>query len=182
MSLKQGLFALLLGWLLVLPAHAGQVDVTHVAAELRNGLLYVDADARIELFNAQRDALQNGVPLTFAWEFVIEQERSWLWSRTTVDETILARVEYHALSRLYRLVWPESEESATFSSLEGALDALTHLRALPLARASEFPANASFRGRARLRLVLDSLPLLMRPRAYFSERWQLSSEWYLWAF
>ncbi len=179
--MKQGLFLLLFGWWLVLPVQAGEVTVTHVAGELRDGLLYVDADARIELFNAQRDALQNGVPLTFAWDFVIEQERGWLWSRTVVDETLRARIEYHALSRLYRLVWLESEESATFSSLEGALDALTLLRALPLGPASDFPVNASYRGRTRLRLVLDALPLPMRPRAYFSERWQLSSEWYLWA-
>lgn len=162
-------------------AHAGQVTITHVGAELRGGMLYVDADARLELFEAQRAALQSGVPLTFAWDFVVEQERNWIWSRTLEDQSVLARVEYHALSRLYRLVWLDSEESATFATLDGVLDALSHLRALPLA-AAEFPKTGVYRGRTRLRLVLDTLPLPMRPRAYFSEHWQLSSEWYLWGF
>lgn len=173
----------LLTWSLGLwPAQAGEVVVTHVASELRGDMLYVDADARLQLFPAQREALESGVPLTFAWEFVIEQERDWLWAREVSSQAIRARIEYHALSRLYRVVWPESEESASFASLAGALESLTHLRNLALAPAADFSHKGAYRGRARLRLVLDALPLPMRPRAYFSDRWQLTSEWYLWAF
>lgn len=160
---------------------AGEVAVTHVTSEIRGDMLYVDADARLELFPAQREALESGVPLTFAWEFVIEQERDWLWAREVTSQIIRAKVEYHALSRLYRVVWPESEESVSFTSLAGALEALTRLRNVALLPAAELAAKGSYRGRARLRLVLDTLPLPMRPRAYFSERWQLTSEWYLWA-
>lgn len=180
--MTRGLILGFLFWLLGAGAlHAGEARVTHVAAEVREGMLYVDADARLELFGAQREALLNGVPLTFAWEFVLEQERSWLWARELDSQNVHARIEYHALSRLYRLVWPESEESATFATLDGALDALTHLRALALAPVGELPKVGALRGRTRLRLTLDTLPLPMRPRAYFSERWQLASEWYLWA-
>ncbi len=180
--MKSWLLVGLIGWLVGLaPLHAGEVRVTHVAAEVREGMLYVDADARVDLFDAQREALLSGVPLTFAWEFSVEQERPWLWSRDVESQAIHARIEYHALSRLYRVIWPDSEESATFATLDGALEALTHLRALALAPASAFPKNGAYRGRTRLRLVLENLPLPMRPRAYFSDRWQLASEWYLWA-
>lgn len=173
----------LLGWFLgTAPVQAGEVVVTHVATELRGGLLYADVDARLELFQAQREALLSGVPLIFAWEFVIVEERDWLWPREVAHQTIHARIEYHALSELYRVVWPESEESATYTSLEGALEALTRLRGLALAPAEEFHPGGEYRGRARLRLLIDTLPLPMRPRAYFSERWALTSEWYLWAF
>jgi len=173
----------LLGWLLgTAPVQAGEVVVTHVGTELREDLLYADADARLELFKAQREALLSGVPLTFAWEFVIVEERDWLWPREVTHQTIRARIEYHALSELYRVVWLESEESATYTSLEGALEALTRLRGLALAPAEEFHPGREYRGRARLRLLIDTLPLPMRPRAYFSERWALTSEWYLWAF
>ncbi|MEW6691241.1 MAG: DUF4390 domain-containing protein [Pseudomonadota bacterium] len=181
--MKSWLVIGLLGWLFgVASLQAGEVAVTRVATEVRGDTLYVDADARLELFGAQREALESGVPLTFAWEFVIEQERDWLWAREVASQTIRARIEYHALSRLYRLVWPESEESATFTSLVGALEALTQLRNVALGPAGDFPAHGTYRGRARLRLLLDTLPLPMRPRAYFSERWALASEWYLWAF
>lgn len=173
----------LLGWFLgTAPLHAGEVVVTHVASELRGDLLYADADARIELFKAQREALLSGVPLTFAWEFVVVEERDWLWSRAVRHQTIHVRIEYHALSELYRVVWLESEESATYTSLDGALEALTRLRGVALAPAAEFDPDSAYRGRARLSLLINALPLPMRPRAYFSERWALTSEWYLWAF
>jgi len=180
--MKSWLLIGLLGWLLgITSLQAGEVVVTHVATEVRGDMLYIDADARLTLFRAQREALESGVPLTFAWEFVIEQERDWLWAREVVNQTIHARIEYHALSQLYRLVWPESEESATFTSLSDALEALTQLRNIALGPAADF-SHGNYRGRARLRLLLDALPLPMRPRAYFSERWALASEWYLWAF
>ncbi len=172
----------LFGWLLPALLWAGGVNVTHVALEERGDMLYLHADAHIELFDTQREALESGVPLTFAWEFVIEQERDWLWPREVMHKTLHARIEYHSLARIYRLVWLEGEDSASFTGLAATLEALGRLRDVPLGPVQAFPQRGSYRGRARLGLELGTLPLPIRPRAYFSERWDLASVWYLWAF
>lgn len=166
-------------------AQAGGVSVTRVSTELRDGGLWLDADAQLDLFRDQGDALKSGVPLWFAWDVVIEQERGWWGAREINTQAWRARIEYHALSQLYRLEWLAAGEAAdvsSFSSLDGAVDALSHPRGLLLAPAAEFPPPSVYRGRARLRLLTDSLPLPMRPRAFFASQWQLVSDWYLWAF
>jgi hypothetical protein len=161
------------------------VTVTRCSTELRDGGLWMDADAKLELFDTQREALKSGVPLLFAWDVVVEQERGWWGAREINTQAWRARIEYHALSQLYRLEWLAAGEEVdviSFSSLEGAVDALSHPRGLWLAPSAEFPPPGVYRGRTRLRLVLDGLPLPMRPRAFFASQWQLVSDWYLWAF
>jgi len=165
---------------------AGGVSVTRAATELREGALWLDADARLELFKDQNDALQNGVALLFAWDVVIEQDRGWWGTREIATDAWRARIEYHALSQLYRVLWSssggESLEPESFTSIDAAVDNISHPRGLWLAPAAALPMPGSYRGRARLRLVHDSLPLPIRPRAFFASSWQLTSEWYLWAF
>jgi len=168
------------------PAQAGGVSVTRATTELREDALWLDADARLELFKDQEDALQSGVALAFAWDVVIEQDRGWGGTREVATDAWRARIEYHALSQLYRVQWlssgGESLEPQSFTRLDTAVDDISHPRNLWLAPAAALPMPGAYRGRARLRLVQDSLPLPMRPRAFFANSWQLSSEWYLWAF
>ena len=167
-------------------AQAGGVNVTRAVTELREGALWFDADAQLELFKDQNDALQNGVALVFAWDVGIEQDRGWWGARDINVDAWRARIEYHALSQLYRVLWlssgGESLEPESFASLAAAVDNISHPRGRWLAPASVLNLPGSYRGRARLRLVHDSLPLPIRPRAFFASGWQLSSEWYLWAF
>ncbi len=167
-------------------AQAGGVSVTRAVTELREDALWLDADAQLELFKDQNDALQSGVALLFAWDVVIEQDRGWWGSRDISTDAWRARIEYHALSQLYRVRWSssggESLEAESYTSLAAAVDDISHPRGLWLAPASALQMPGLYRGRARLRLVHDSLPLPIRPRAFFASHWQLSSEWYLWAF
>ena len=167
-------------------AQAGGVSVTRAATELRDGALWFDADANLELFKDQADALLSGVPLVFAWDVVIEQDRGWWGTRELSLDVWRARIEYHALSQVYRVLWSsssgESLEAESFAQLDSAVDSVSHPRSLWLAPAALVTMPGVYRGRARLRLVHDSLPLPMRPRAFFANHWQLSSEWYLWVF
>jgi hypothetical protein len=168
------------------PTQAGGVSVTRAVTELREDALWLDADARLELFKDQKDALQSGVALVFAWDVLIEQDRGWWGTREIATNAWRARIEYHALSQLYRVQWlssgGEGLEPESYTSLSAAVDDISHPRNLWLAPAAALPMPGSYRGRARLRLVQDSLPLPMRPRAFFASSWQLTSEWYLWAF
>jgi len=168
------------------PLHAGSVSVTRATTELREDALWLDADARLELFKDQHDALQSGVTLVFAWDVAIEQDRGWWGTRDITTDAWRARIEYHALSQLYRVQWfssgGESLEPESFTRLDAAVGYISHPRNLWLAPAAALPMPGVYRGRARLRLVQDSLPLPMRPRAFFAGSWQLTSEWYLWAF
>ena len=40
--------------------------------------------------------------------------------------------------------------------------------------------NKKYIARIRLYLDIDSLPSPLRPRAYFSSDWNISSQWYKW--
>lgn len=165
---------------------AGGVSVIRASTELRDDALWFDADAHLNLFKDQDDALKSGVALVFAWDVIIEQDRGWWGTRELNLDAWRARLEYHALSQMYRVLWTSTNglnhEAESYTQLESAVDNISHPRSLWLAPASAVPMPNTYRGRARLRLVHDSLPLPMRPRAFFASHWQLSSEWYLWAF
>ncbi len=180
------LVSLVLFLSLIPTTQAEGVNVTRAVTELRDGALWLDADARLDLFKDQEDALQSGVALVFAWDVVIEQDRGWWGTREIATEAWRARIEYHALSQLYRVEWSNSSskslEPESYTSLATAVDDISHPRNLWLAPAAALPMPGAYRGRVRLRLVHDSLPLPIRPRAFFASSWQLTSEWYLWAF
>ena len=66
------------------------------------------------------------------------------------------------------------------SSARLAVLAVFFINGLLLATWDEMDKNAAYSVRLQASLDIEALPLPLRPLAYVSPSWHLSSEWYTW--
>ena len=99
----------------------------------------------------------------------------------TVAE-IEARYRIHTHPLTKRFVYRDlaSGEAKSFSSLAQMLDALGRIDEFPLLDANLLELDARYTARVRAKLDIESLPAPLRPTAYLSPSWHISSDWYEW--
>ncbi|MDR1888671.1 MAG: DUF4390 domain-containing protein [Zoogloeaceae bacterium] len=163
-----------------LSAGADGIDIRNPqlsAAE--EGGYALSTDFRID-FNARlEETVARGVPLTFVLEFELERPR-WYWTNEVlVRKSQSWRLSYHALTRQYRLSAGSLHQS--FSSLENALQVLSHIRHWPVLE-TNLPPGERYQANLRLRLDISQLPKPFQVSAFTDRNWNLDSEWLHWKF
>ncbi|MCG5535970.1 DUF4390 domain-containing protein [Ectothiorhodospira mobilis] len=144
------------------------------------GIYLLDARIDYRLAPNLREALHNGVRLTFEMRVEITRQRDWLWDETVAGLTQGYRLEYHPLSRLYLLTSLNTGVQRSFQRLESALARMGQVEALPLLDAALLEAGTDYRVRLRAYLRVDALPLPLRLRGYLLPDWKPESDWYTW--
>ena len=179
---RRWLLCLLLAVLWPAVAFARNITVESVASRVEDGRFIVDARLDVKLNPNTSEALENGITLQFELESRLLRPRRFWWDAqvtTTKRRFLLAR---HALADGYTLTGPDAEHQQTFKDVGAALAALGDVQGFVADDAiSEQPAK-QYRGRLRLRLDIEALPAPLRPIAYISPGWRLSSGWYEWVF
>ena len=126
------------------------------------------------------EALEHGVPLLILVDIEIRSPR-WWWSDTTIAELEQGYLLlYHALSESYVVHNLNSGTQNNFIRLDQALNFLSKIKKLPILDANLLDPKKEYYLRVRTHLDIESLPAPMRPLAYISSDWQLSSDWYEW--
>src|SRR5262249_44007594 len=101
-----------------------QIGATRLVAS-EEGIV-LDADFELDLTPRLEDALTNGVPLYFLFEFESTRPR-WYWlDEKSGSAPLTARLSFHALTRTYRLSTGTLHQS--FPTLDEALRALGRVR------------------------------------------------------
>ena len=67
-----------------------------------------------------------------------------------------------------------------YKNLDTAVNAICNISKMKLFNKNVLQKNIKYLARIRLYLDIDSLPSPLRPRAYFSSDWDISSQWYRW--
>ncbi|WP_440996760.1 DUF4390 domain-containing protein [Arhodomonas sp. SL1] len=161
-------------------AEDGYVRIVDGEVGLREGVWELDARIDYRLSDAAREALENGVALEMRLDIKVVRP-AWIWWETTVAElTQRYRIQYHALSERYVLVWVNSGESRSFRSLSALRQALGRVEGLPVIDAGLLGAGTRYTVAARAGLDTEALPRPLRSMAYLSPQWQLESEWKRW--
>ncbi len=127
------------------------------------------------------EALTNGVPLTLVLSVKVDRLREYIWDRTILDEDLLFRLRYHALADMYQIINESSGVQRSFVSLDAAIDALGTIRSMPVLAAHRVKPHYRHRASLKAQLDIENLPLPLRPIAYISPQWYLSSEWFVWS-
>lgn len=127
------------------------------------------------------EALTNGVPLTLALSVKVDRLREYIWDRTILDEDLLFRLRYHALADMYQIINESSGVQRSFVSLDAAIGALGTIRSIPVLAAHRIKSQYRHTASVKTQLDIESLPLPLRPIAYISPQWYLSSEWFIWS-
>jgi hypothetical protein len=160
---------------------SGAFRISDGRAFVQERHVLVTADLSHQLSEAALEALQNGVGLEVIAEAELVRERILWWDEILSIATRRLLLEYHALANQYVLRDLLLDTSQTFRSLPPMLDELNAVRDLRVGADSLLAKGQTYRVRLRTRLDIESLPAPLRPMAYVSDAWQLSSGWRSWA-
>lgn len=181
---RHGAVALaLFGLLLVQAGLAGESQgfaVTDASTRLDRGVYYLNADLSLTLDKRAREALANGVALTFVVQIHIVHGRTLLWNATVAELTERYRLSYRPLSQSYSVANLNSGAIRSYDSLSAALDATSQIRDLPLIDADLLAKNTRYLGTMRVLLDTSDLPAPLRLVALIVPGWQLESPWHQW--
>jgi hypothetical protein len=182
MSRLLGLAWLALTALLPLGATARDVVIDSAVAVVEDGYLRVDAKATISVNDDVAEALNNGISLVFIAQTKLLRIRPFWVDETIAQSRHVFVLSRHALSDRYTLTEIAGKPAQTFKTLAEATAALGDLPRVLVLSAIRAGPEENYLGRFRLSLSVEDLPAPMRPLAYVSPGWWLSSGWYNWTF
>ncbi|QIM48645.1 DUF4390 domain-containing protein [Pusillimonas sp. DMV24BSW_D] len=142
---------------------------------VRDGSLYIDANADIEVTGELRNAAEKGVPLYFTADLEIVSSRWWWFDKVLVDEQRSWRLSYNVLTQQWRvsvgdLTLPED-------TFDDALSFVKHIRGWAVGSTDLFDPDEEYEGRIRLRLDTSRLPRPVRVDAFNSSAWSVMTPW-----
>lgn len=164
----------------ILHAQETGLEIRDAATRLNNGVWYLDARIEYRLSRETMDALQSGIPLTFALLVELGRYRRWL-----PDEDIAALRQYYELSwqplaRGYLVRNKNSGDQRAHTTLYAALNDLGRITSLPLIDAAIIDEGELYEVSLRAVLDQEQLPGPLRMLAFWDDGFSLESDWYRW--
>lgn len=160
------------------PAQADDFTIRGASTELSEQVYLLHTQIEYPLTAEVLEALTNGVPITFRLDIEVERGRRWWLNETVASLEQRFQLAYHALSEQYVLRNLNSGALYTYPSLGQALDAMGTINDFPLLDAKLVEPDQQYQVELRSRLEIESLPAPLRPIAYLTPAWRLSSDWY----
>jgi hypothetical protein len=158
-------------------AYAGRIDIVDTRVWLQDETYLLDADLSYEPDEKVMEALGNGIPVVFRISFAVEEEG--LFAHELASGEIDYMVRFRPLAAFYEVTDSHGNRH-TFVSRVALFAYLGELREIPLVRTADLETGKEYRYLVKAELDIDSLPLPMRPMAWFSPVWKLSSGWREW--
>lgn len=162
------------------PARAGDIDIDGVQSMVINDIVHIDVDLRMRFSEDVIDALDSGIPITIAIDTEISRRRAWWLDETLPGTKQRFVISRHALSEQYLVTNSITGDRRAFLDLREATASLERLHGLPIVEARLLDGDERYTGAIRVRLDIEALPAPMRPLAYLSPAWRMSTGWYEW--
>ncbi|MDA0824632.1 MAG: DUF4390 domain-containing protein [Proteobacteria bacterium] len=159
---------------------AGTAAVISANSDVVNNMLVVSAELDFVFSEDAMEALRSGIALFIDVDFRIKRQRRFIWDTKVVHLSRRSRIERHALTDRYVVTDMATDERRIHNSLDEAIADLEKIREIPLSNETNFDPACDYRIGVRARLDLESLPGPIRPMAYISPSWRMSSGWYQW--
>lgn len=162
-----------------------QAEIFHIEEAITspagNGYL-LNASINYPLNPRVKEALYNGVPITFVQEIQLIRTYPilgewWQWSSTLWSTELRYVLRYHDLSQQYLLHSMGTQTHRTFPTMEGALESMGKIKDFSLPPQHTLDIH-NLLLRLRSEIDLNALPSPMRPGAFLSSKWDLSSDWH----
>jgi hypothetical protein len=161
-------------------ADTNSISVNNAEGVIIENMYTVNATISYQLGKESRTALEHGIPLEFDIDIRIRKRRLWFWDQTLVIKTVTYRLEHQPLSGDYLVTRLDNGELEQFQNLEDVLKYVGEIRNFPLTDASSLEINGSLYAQIKSHLNIEALPAPLRPLAYISTDWRLSSPWQTW--
>jgi len=162
-------------------AAAAEFVVQSAETYLASKVYHLNADIDYDFSEQALEALHNGVPLVVQLDIEIDRARDYVWNENIASLHQRYQLGYEALIGRYVITNLNSGADAFYPTLDAAIDALGHIRGLPLLDMGLLNRGEHYRVSLRASLDLEALPVPMRIMGYFSSDWRISSEWFTWS-
>ena len=161
-------------------AHASGITFKAVSLGVDDGMVLLDIAEQYELSENMLEAIENGVPLSFVTRINMRRQGAWLWNKDLVELEVTKVVSYHPLSSQYRVDHLHPNPRQMYATRAAALRALGDTRDLPLIEEHRLEAGRLYLVDVQSKHDIGALPLPLRPMAYVSPAWHLSSKVWEW--
>lgn len=183
---RRRLFTMLALVLGVWAAHAyadaldGVLEVRSAYVNIDNGVFLLHARIEYPVNPGIRNALRDGVTLTFDLDTRIDRERRLWFNASIVDLTLRRELTYHAVSDRYVVRDVRSGQQDNFPTLDEALSFLGRVDGWPILVEPQLDeGNYLISVRAGVRR--GRLPASLRALLFWTDDWHRVSEWYSWS-
>ena len=156
-------------------AFADEIEVRSMTLRATEEGLVLDADFAFQLTPRLADVLANGVPLYFRVDFELTRRRWYWFDETTATRRLHVRLNYHALSRQYRLSTGLLQQN--FATLEEALNVLQRLRNWLVVERTVSLTGGQYEAAVRMRHDTSLLPRPFQLSALTARDLHLESPW-----
>jgi hypothetical protein len=165
---------------------AGHADALDGVLEVRSA--YVNIDKGVFLLHARieypespaiRNALRDGLTLTFDLDARVDRTRRLWFNANIVDLTLRRELSYHAVSDRYVVRDPRTADQESFPTLDEALSYLGRVDAWPILVEPQLD-NGTYTISVRAGVRRGHLPASLRAILFWSDDWARVSEWYSW--
>jgi uncharacterized protein DUF4390 len=154
---------------------ADEIEVRDAKLRATEDGLVLDADFAFELTPRLADVVTNGVPLYFRVDFELTRRRWYWWDETTATRRLQLRLNYHALSRQYRLSTGLLQQN--FATLEEALNVLRRVRNWLVLERTVPLSGGDYEAAVRMRHDTTLLPKPFQLSALTGRELHLESPW-----
>ena len=157
----------------------GVLEVHSAYVNLDKGVFLLHARVEYPMSPAIRNALRDGLTLTFDLDARVDRGRRFWFNVNIVDLTLRRELSYHAVSDRYVVRDTRSGDQESFATLDEALQYLGKVDAWPILVEPQLDGgNYTISVRAGVRR--GHLPASLRAILFWSDDWARVSEWYSW--
>jgi hypothetical protein len=158
----------------------GVLEVRSAYVNIDNGVFLLHARVEYPVNPAIRDALRDGVTLTFDLDTRVDRERRFWFNASIVELTLRRELAYHAVSDRYVVRDVKSDEQQTFPTLEEALAYLGKIDGWPIL-VEPLLNGGNYVISVRAGVRRGKLPASLRALMFWAGDWHRVSEWYSWS-
>ena len=159
---------------------ANTINIKSTHAYTENETYYIDALYDLELTDEAYRALRHGISFEIHAHFQLRLKREWLWDKTISERKLIYKLEHKPLTESFLTIDLITGLRRSYDSLDAALNHISSISRMALFNNGLLNENKKYIARIRAFLDIESLPPPMRPQAYFSPNWDMSSKWYEW--
>jgi len=158
----------------------GVLEVRSAYLNIDKGVFLLHARVDYPVSTAIRNALKDGVSLTFDLDARVDRERRFWFNANIVDLTLRRELTYHAVSDRYVVRDTRSRDLQSFPTLDEALDYLGKVDAWPILVEPQLDSG-SYTISVRAGMRRGHLPASLRAILFWTDDWARTSEWYTWS-
>jgi hypothetical protein len=178
----RGLIFLLCLWVTGVYADAldGVLEVHSAYVNIDNGVFLLHATVEYPINPQIKDALRDGVTLTFELDTRVERERRLWFNATIVDLTLRRELMYHAVSDRYVVRDVKTNQQETFPTLDEAITYLGRIDSWPILVEPQLNGG-TYLISVRAGVRRGRLPASLRALFFWTDDFRRVSEWYSWS-